>query len=110
MGIRIVAAAGGPPEPPTAINQQVDGCAVCGDAIVQKRLNFDIVPNQENNQTLECDEGYKVVGGGFTMNDDPDLVIWDNSPLSDKGWKVSITNRGDDRLPGQIHVICMKTK
>ena len=74
----------------------------------QKTLDFDIPPTSLRVNTVNCDEGQIVTGGGFRTTDDPNLYIWGNEPLHDNtGWHVSLSNYGAAERSVTIYAMCI---
>ena len=80
----------------------------CTQVFELRERQISIPPGGTSITTVACLEGETVTGGGFQINDDPQLNVWENAPAGLTGWRVSIGNYNTINRTGRVFAMCTR--
>ena len=79
-----------------------------GPTYTRRESTFSVGAGSLRTATAQCQAGETVVGGGYSIEDDPNLNVWENQPSNNlTGWRVSVSNYGSATRSGTVHAICV---
>lgn len=85
-----------------------DQSSASGPTYTRRESTFSVGAGSLRTATAQCQAGETVVGGGYSVEDDPNLNVWENRPNNNlNGWRVSVSNYGSAARNGTVHAICV---
>ena len=92
----------------THIYAASDESPATGPTYTRREQAFTVNATSLRTTTAPCQAGETVVGGGYSVEDDPQLNVWENRPNTAlTGWLVSVSNYGSANRNGRVHAICV---
>lgn len=79
-----------------------------GPAYTRREATFTVNAGSLRTTQARCQAGETVIGGGYLVEDDTNLNVWENAPNGNlTRWRVSVSNFGTANRSGTVYAICV---